>query len=112
MYQSIKMFVSGGHANWTPEIRQPSICSELCILSWRKRRIVQTTEVAAARSAALLTIRAECFFAKLLSGTLLRQSLLHAPLRTWLQVIGVTLYFLDDVFRLNLALKATEGAFY
>jgi len=24
----------------------------------------------------------------------------------------MTLYFLDDVFRLNLALKATEGALY
>src|ERR1019366_6370334 len=45
----------------------------------------------------------------LLSGTLLRQSLLHPALRARLQVKGVTPHFLNDVFRLNLALKATEG---
>jgi hypothetical protein len=48
-------------------------------------------------------------FAKLLAGTLARQRLLHAALRTRLQVEGVTLHFFNDVFRLNLALKSPQG---
>jgi hypothetical protein len=48
-------------------------------------------------------------FANLFSGTLSRQSLLHSALRARLQVEGVTLHFLNDVFRLNLALKPTKG---
>jgi hypothetical protein len=51
-------------------------------------------------------------FAHLLSGTLLRQSLLHPALRARLQVEGVALNLLNDVFRLNLPLEATEGVFY
>jgi hypothetical protein len=51
-------------------------------------------------------------FAHLLSGTLLRQSLLHPALRSRLQVIGVALHFLNNVFRLNLALETTAGVFY
>src|ERR1700730_1459443 len=47
--------------------------------------------------------------ADLFSGTLSRQSLLQSALLPWLQVVGVTLYFLNDVFRLNLALEPTEG---
>jgi hypothetical protein len=44
-------------------------------------------------------------FAKLFSGTLLRQSLLHPASLARLQVVRVTLHFLDDVFRHNLALE-------
>src|SRR6266581_4941314 len=47
--------------------------------------------------------------ANLFSGTLSRQSLLQSALLTRLQVVGVTLHFLNDVFRLNLALEPTEG---
>ena len=52
------------------------------------------------------------FFANLLSSTLSRQSLLHPALRARLQVEGVAFHFLNDVFRLNLALEATEGIIY
>jgi hypothetical protein len=48
-------------------------------------------------------------FANLFSGTLARQSFFHPALLARLQVVGVTLHFLNDVFRLNLALKATQG---
>ena len=51
------------------------------------------------------------FFADFLAGALLRQSLLHPFSLTWLQVVGVTLYFLNDVFGLNLALEAAQGVF-
>lgn len=49
-------------------------------------------------------------FANFLLCPLTSQSLLHAHLRAWLQIIGVTLYFLNDVFRLNLALESAKGA--
>ena len=48
----------------------------------------------------------------LLLSTLSRQSLLHPALRARLQVEGVALHFLNDVFRLNLSLEATEGVLY
>ena len=48
-------------------------------------------------------------FANLFSGTLLRQSLLHPASLARLQVVGVTLYFLNDVLRLNLAFEPTQG---
>src|SRR5208282_638770 len=48
-------------------------------------------------------------FAHLFSGTLLRQSLLHPASLARLQVVGVTLHFLDDVLRHNLALEPTKG---
>ena len=51
-------------------------------------------------------------FANLLSGTLLRQSLFHSALGSGLEIKGVTLHFLNNVFRLNLALEAPESAFY
>ncbi len=51
------------------------------------------------------------FFAKLFAGTLSRHSFLHAALFARFQIIGVTLYILNDVFRLNLALKSTQGVF-
>ncbi len=51
-------------------------------------------------------------FANLLSSTLSRQGLLDSALRARLQVEGVALHFLNDVFRLNLALEATEGVVY
>jgi len=47
--------------------------------------------------------------ANLFSGTLSRQSLLLSPLLARLQVVGMTLHFLNDVFRLNLALEPTQG---
>src|SRR5271165_782624 len=42
-------------------------------------------------------------------GTLLRQSLLYAPSLAWLQIVGVTFHFLNDVFGLNLTLEPTES---
>jgi hypothetical protein len=51
------------------------------------------------------------FLASLLSAALARQSLLYAPLLARLQIVGVTLYFLDYVFLLNLALETAEGVF-
>src|SRR5271165_569956 len=45
----------------------------------------------------------------LFSGTLSCQSLLHSALLARLQVVRVTLHFLNDVFRLNLAFESTEG---
>src|SRR6266851_368660 len=45
----------------------------------------------------------------LFSSTLSRQSLFHALLLARLQVEGVTLHFLNYVFRLNLALEPTQG---
>src|SRR5437763_10218952 len=47
--------------------------------------------------------------ANLFSGTLSRQGLLQSALLARLQVVGVALHFLNDVFRLNLALEPTEG---
>src|SRR5262249_41640436 len=47
--------------------------------------------------------------ANLFPGTLSRQSLLQSPPLARLQVVGVTLHFLNDVFGLNLALEATQG---
>ena len=49
-------------------------------------------------------------FANLLLCPLTSQSLLYAELCAWLQIVGMTLYFLNDVFRLNFALEATQGA--
>jgi len=49
------------------------------------------------------------FFPNLLASTLSRPGLLHSTLPAGLQVEGVTLHFLDDVFRLNLALEAPQG---
>ncbi len=48
-------------------------------------------------------------FANLFSSALLRQSLLHSASFPRLQVVGVTFHFLDNVFRLNLALEPTQG---
>jgi hypothetical protein len=50
------------------------------------------------------------FFANLLLRPLAGQRLLNAKLGARLQIVGVTLHFLDDVFRLNFALEATQGA--
>jgi len=52
------------------------------------------------------------FFANLLPSTLSRQGLFDAALCAGLEVEGVALHFLNDVFRLNLALEATESVFY
>ncbi len=43
------------------------------------------------------------------AGTLSCQSLLQSPLLARLQVVGMTLHLLNDIFRLNLALKPTQG---
>jgi hypothetical protein len=51
------------------------------------------------------------FFACLFSAALARQRFLHALFFAGLQVKGVTLYLLDDVFLLHLALKATQCIF-
>jgi hypothetical protein len=49
-------------------------------------------------------------FANLLLRPFARQSLLYTKLGARLQIVGMTLDFLDDVFRLNFALEATQGA--
>ncbi len=49
-------------------------------------------------------------FANFLLCPLASQSLLYAELRARLQIVGMTLDFLNDVFRLNFALEATQGA--
>jgi hypothetical protein len=49
------------------------------------------------------------FFASLLAATLARHSFLHALFLARLQVKGVTLHVLDNVFLLNLAFKPTES---
>ena len=49
-------------------------------------------------------------FANLLLCPLASQRLLYAELGARLQIVGVTLYFLNDVFRLNFALEPTQGA--
>ena len=46
-------------------------------------------------------------FTSLLAIPLARQSGLDATLFTGLEVVGVTFYFLDDVFLLNLTLEPT-----
>jgi hypothetical protein len=52
------------------------------------------------------------FFANLLPSTLSRQGLFDSALCAGLEVEGVALHLLNDVFRLNLTLEATESAFY
>jgi len=47
--------------------------------------------------------------ANFFSGPLSSQSLLHAPLLARFQIVGVTLDFPNDIFRLNLALEPTQG---
>jgi hypothetical protein len=51
-------------------------------------------------------------FANFFPGTLSRQSLLHPALRARLQVEGMTLHFLDDIFGDNLAFEPTKGIFH
>jgi hypothetical protein len=58
---------------------------------------------AALRIVALIWLSANLF-----SGTLSRQSLLESALLARLQVVRVTLHFLNNVFRLNLALEPTK----
>lgn len=48
-------------------------------------------------------------FADFFLGPLPRQGLLHAQFLPRLQVERVTLYFLNDVFRLHFALEAPQG---
>jgi hypothetical protein len=48
-------------------------------------------------------------FANLLPSTLSRPRLLHPALRTRLQIKGMALHFLNDVFHLNLAPESTGG---
>jgi hypothetical protein len=49
------------------------------------------------------------FLAVLFAGTLACQRLFDALLLARFQVIGVTLHFLNYVFRLNLALETAKG---
>ena len=44
----------------------------------------------------------------LLAIALASKRLFHAFLLTWFQIKGVTLNFLDNVFRLHLALEASQ----
>jgi len=48
-------------------------------------------------------------FTVLFAGTFACQGLLESLLLARFQVVGVTLYFLNDVFRLNLAFESTKG---
>ena len=48
-------------------------------------------------------------FASFFTATLARQGFFYALFLARLQVVGVTLYFFDDVFLLNLALETAEG---
>jgi hypothetical protein len=48
------------------------------------------------------------FFPDLLTIPLACKRFLHTLLLTWFQVKGVTLNFLDDVFRLHLTLKPAQ----
>ncbi len=50
-------------------------------------------------------------FTSFLTIPLARQRFFHTALFTGLQVEGVTLYFLDDVFLLNLALEPAQRIF-
>jgi hypothetical protein len=52
------------------------------------------------------SLRLILFFACLFSGTLSRERSLYTPFFAGLQVKGVTLNLLDDVFLLHLALEA------
>jgi len=49
------------------------------------------------------------FLASLFTTALTSQGFFHTLLLTRLQIEGMTFYFLDDVFRLNLALETPEG---
>jgi len=51
------------------------------------------------------------FFTSFLPATLARQCLLNALLFAGLQIIGVALDLLDDVFLLHLPLKTAQGIF-
>ena len=53
-------------------------------------------------------VRLILLFASLLSAALARKRFFHALLFAWLQVKGVTLDLLDNVFLLNFALKAAQ----
>jgi hypothetical protein len=60
----------------------------------------------------LIAIRAGiAVFANFFLGPLTRQGLLYATLLTRLQIIRMPLYFLDDVFCLNLAFKPAQRVF-
>ncbi len=59
----------------------------------------------------LPVLRLVLLFASLLAIPLARQSCLDAFLLTGLQVVGVTLDFLDDVFLLNLPLEPAKSIF-
>lgn len=60
----------------------------------------------------LVAVRAGvAVFANLFLGPLARQSLFHTTLLTWLQVIRMPLYFLDNVFCLNLTFKPAQRVF-
>jgi hypothetical protein len=58
-----------------------------------------------------IVIKLVSLFASLLAIPLARQSCLDAFLLTGLQVVGVTLDFLDDVFLLYLPLEPAESIF-
>lgn len=60
----------------------------------------------------LVAIRAGvAVFADLFLGPFTRQGLFYATLLTWLQVVRMTLYFLDNVFCLDLTFKPAQRVF-
>ena len=66
-----------------------------------------------ARAAARVAnqLKLVCLFTSLLAIPLACQCCLHAALLTGLQIVGVTLYFLDDVLLLYLPLKPAQRIF-
>lgn len=71
---------------------------------------VQNTRAAAGWQRPWLKYLILGFLANFLLCPLASQSLLYAKLGARLQIVGMTLDFLNDVFRLNFALEATQGA--
>ena len=71
---------------------------------FHEARAVETAYIANSKKLVLL-------FTSLLAIPLARQSCLDATLLTGLQVVGVTLDFLNNVFLLNLTLEPAQSIF-
>src|ERR1700733_11080287 len=63
------------------------------------------------RHGLITTVRSVGFFASFLAIPLACQCCLHAALLTGLQIVGVTLYFLDNVLLLYFPLKPAQRIF-
>lgn len=55
--------------------------------------------------------RSFLLFALFLAATFTGERFFHALFFAWLQVKGVSLHFLDDVFLLHLPLESTQSVF-